>query len=101
MGLEICGKRVNLGGSERAKRNRAVAMMQEPITRKIYDVQSVFYDATFGRLVRTRIKRAIAHINIGAEDRVLDMGVGTGASLLYYPPDRGRIVGIDLSAGML
>jgi phosphatidylethanolamine/phosphatidyl-N-methylethanolamine N-methyltransferase len=75
-------------------------LMQEASTRKIYDVQSAFYDATFGRLVKRRIERAIEHMNISATDLVLDLGIGTGASLNYYP-DFGRIVGIDLSDGML
>jgi phosphatidylethanolamine/phosphatidyl-N-methylethanolamine N-methyltransferase len=75
--------------------------MQEASTRKIYDIHSVFYDATFGRLVKRRIERAINHMNIGRDDLVLDLGIGTGVSLNFYPTDRGRIVGIDLSAGML
>jgi phosphatidylethanolamine/phosphatidyl-N-methylethanolamine N-methyltransferase len=74
--------------------------MQEASTRKIYDVHSLFYDATFGRLVKRRIARAIEHMNICESDRVLDLGIGTGVSLNFYP-DRGRIVGVDLSAGML
>ena len=74
--------------------------MQEATTRKIYDVHAVFYDATFGRLVRKRIARAISHMNIGKEDVVLDLGIGTGVSLDYYPR-QGRIYGIDLSGGML
>jgi len=82
------------------EREDAVATMQEATTRKIYDVQSAFYDATFGRLVQQRIKRAIRHINIEETDKVLDLGIGTGASLQYYPK-RGRIIGIDLSSGML
>src|SRR5678815_5792452 len=75
--------------------------MQESSTKKIYDVHSLFYDATFGRLVKRRIERAINHMNIAEQDRVLDLGIGTGVSLTFYPPNRGRIVGIDLSAGML
>ena len=75
-------------------------MMQEASTRKIYDIHSMFYDATFGRLVRRRVAEAISHMNIGPEDRVLDLGIGTGASLNFYP-NRGHIVGIDLSSGML
>lgn len=75
--------------------------MQESSTKKIYDVHSLFYDATFGRLVRRRIANAISHMDIGPDDRVLDLGVGTGCSLSYFKPDRGRIVGIDLSSGML
>lgn len=75
--------------------------MQETSTKKIYDIQSVFYDATFGRLVKRRIERSLDHMNIAKDDLVLDLGIGTGASLNYYPTDRGRIVGIDLSNGML
>jgi phosphatidylethanolamine/phosphatidyl-N-methylethanolamine N-methyltransferase len=75
--------------------------MQESSTKKIYDVHSMFYDATFGRLVKRRIERAINHMNIAGHDRVLDLGIGTGVSLNFYPNDRGRIVGVDLSAGML
>ena len=75
--------------------------MQEHSTKKIYDVHSVFYDATFGRLVKRRIERAINHMNIQPDDRVLDLGIGTGVSLNFYPLDRGRIIGVDLSAGML
>jgi phosphatidylethanolamine/phosphatidyl-N-methylethanolamine N-methyltransferase len=74
--------------------------MQESSTKKIYDVHSMFYDATFGRLVKRRIERAINHMNIAETDRVLDLGIGTGVSLNFYP-NRGRIVGVDLSAGML
>jgi len=75
--------------------------MQEASTKRIYDVHSMFYDATFGRLVARRVAKAIGHMNINAEDCVLDLGIGTGMSLNYYPKDRGRIVGVDLSSGML
>jgi phosphatidylethanolamine/phosphatidyl-N-methylethanolamine N-methyltransferase len=75
-------------------------LMQESTTRGIYDFQSVFYDVTFGRLVRRRIARAISHMKIAPGERVLDMGIGTGASLDFYPR-HSQIVGIDLSGGML
>jgi phosphatidylethanolamine/phosphatidyl-N-methylethanolamine N-methyltransferase len=74
--------------------------MQESSTKVIYDIHSAFYDATFGRLVKRRIAQAIGHMNIADTDRVLDLGIGTGVSLNYYPK-KGRIVGVDLSAGML
>ncbi len=74
--------------------------MQESSTKKIYDVHSVFYDATFGRLVKRRIERAIDHMNVTPTDLVLDLGIGTGVSLNYYP-SHAQVVGIDLSAGML
>jgi phosphatidylethanolamine/phosphatidyl-N-methylethanolamine N-methyltransferase len=75
-------------------------VMREPSTRRIYDFQSLFYDNTFGKLVQRRISCAIAHIKIKPTDRVLDLGIGTGASLSYYPRE-GKIFGIDLSRGML
>lgn len=75
--------------------------MQESSTKKIYDIHSAFYDVTFGRLVRKRIRLAIQkHLNVGETDLVLDLGIGTGQSLNYYPR-HGRVVGVDLSAGML
>lgn len=74
--------------------------MQEATTRVIYDVQSLFYDKTFGALVKRHIKKAITHMDVRETDVVLDVGIGTGASLHFYP-DRGQIVGIDLSGGML
>ncbi|HET6248439.1 MAG TPA: methyltransferase domain-containing protein [Tepidisphaeraceae bacterium] len=75
--------------------------MQETSTKKIYDIHSMFYDATFGRLVKRRIAQGIAHMNIQRDDRVLDLGIGTGVSLNFYPHDRGKIFGVDLSGGML
>lgn len=74
--------------------------MREASTKRIYDVQSAFYDVTFGRLVRRRIRRAIEHLQITETDLVLDLGIGTGGSLPFYPR-RGRVLGIDLSDGML
>jgi phosphatidylethanolamine/phosphatidyl-N-methylethanolamine N-methyltransferase len=77
-----------------------MSLMQEESTKKIYDIHSGFYDVTFGRLVRRRVAAAISHMDIQPHHKVLDLGIGTGCSLNYYP-SRGRIVGIDLSSGML
>lgn len=74
--------------------------MQEPTTQRIYDAHSRFYDLFFGRLVRRRVSDAIRRMNIQPGETVLDLGVGTGVSLPFYP--RGaKVVGIDLSGGML
>ncbi|MGH7176096.1 MAG: class I SAM-dependent methyltransferase [Tepidisphaeraceae bacterium] len=74
--------------------------MHESSTKKIYDVHALFYDATFGRLVKRRIERAINHMSLAESDVVLDLGIGTGVSLNYYP-SHARVVGVDLSNGML
>jgi phosphatidylethanolamine/phosphatidyl-N-methylethanolamine N-methyltransferase len=74
--------------------------MKEASTRKIYDIQSIVYDYTFGKLVKKRISRAIEHMKIQPGETVLDIGVGTGGSLPFYP-EHGRVIGVDLSSGML
>jgi len=80
---------------------QAERAMKEPSTRKIYDVQASFYDKTFGKLVARRIKKAVSeHMNINPGDVVLDLGIGTGAALDYYS-NRGKVIGVDLSPGML
>ena len=76
------------------------ATMSEPATQQVYDGWSGFYDATFGRLVHKRQARAVRELRTKAGDRILDLGVGTGTSLLEYPRDV-EVVGLDLSPGML
>lgn len=74
--------------------------MKETSTRKIYDIQSIVYDYTFGKLVKKRISQAIEHMKIQPGETVLDIGVGTGGALPYYPR-HGKVMGVDLSSGML
>lgn len=74
--------------------------MQEGKTQRIYDVHSRFYDLWFGRLVKRRIRDSIGRMRLRGGQRVLDVGVGTGVSLPFYPSDV-RVIAVDLSAGML
>ena len=74
--------------------------MSEPSTGRIYDLWARAYDGTFGRLVHKRQIRAIRELRAAPGDRVLDLGIGTGMSLLDYDPGL-RVTGLDLSAGML
>ena len=71
-----------------------------PAAADAYDAWSRTYDATFGRLVHRRQSRAISELRLEPGMRVLDLGVGTGLSMSKYPAGT-RVVGIDLSAGML
>lgn len=76
------------------------ARMEESLTRKIYNIQSHFYDQLLANAIRKRQQDAISRMNIKAGDLVLDIGIGTGVSLESYPP-YCRVVGIDISEGML
>ncbi len=74
--------------------------MQEDSTRSIYNVWAHFYDQTMGRGVQRRQQLAIERMNIRPGERILDVGIGTGLSLDLYPR-HSRVVGIDISEGML
>ena len=74
--------------------------MIEAETRKTYDVWSKVYDNTFGVLVHRRQVRALQQLKLKPGDRVLDIGVGTGMTLIHYPKNV-TVIGMDLSGGML
>ena len=74
--------------------------MEEKTTRSIYNVWCYFYDVFWPSIVHRRTTRAIQRMAIRPDERVLDIGVGTGLALPSYP-NHARVVGIDLSEGML
>jgi phosphatidylethanolamine/phosphatidyl-N-methylethanolamine N-methyltransferase len=70
---------------------------------KAYDRWAPVYDKVFGKVFAqgraASIAAAEAHVG-PAGGRILDVGIGTGISLLSYRRVN-RIVGIDISVGML
>ncbi|MBI5233068.1 MAG: class I SAM-dependent methyltransferase [Deltaproteobacteria bacterium] len=68
--------------------------------KRIYALYSDVYDAIFKRFFYPRISHALKVMEIKPDQRVLDVGVGTGLSLSLYPA-HAKVVGIDLSAEML
>ncbi|NIP72356.1 MAG: methyltransferase domain-containing protein [Gammaproteobacteria bacterium] len=58
------------------------------------------YDAVFGPIFDPGRKTVVEKMNVGPGERVLEVGVGTGISLPYYPV-QASVVGIDLSPDML
>jgi phosphatidylethanolamine/phosphatidyl-N-methylethanolamine N-methyltransferase len=74
--------------------------MTERRTGRLYDRWSKVYDRTFVPMTLKRQRIAIAQLPLRPADRILDLGVGTGVTLSLYPRFV-RVVGMDLSGGML
>ncbi|HXI02671.1 MAG TPA: methyltransferase domain-containing protein, partial [Candidatus Saccharimonadales bacterium] len=67
---------------------------------RIYDSYSSVYDLIFRSILEPGRELAVHSLGIQPGDRVLEVGVGTGLSLPYYPPSC-EVTGIDISAAML
>ena len=67
---------------------------------KSYKRVSSFYDLTFGQVFRPGQKAIIKKMDCIDTDNVLEIGIGTGSSLQYYPQET-KVVGIDISPDML
>jgi ubiquinone/menaquinone biosynthesis C-methylase UbiE len=70
-------------------------------TQKRYDRRSGFYDLMEGAVERLIFRRLRKRLWEGVlSGRILEIGIGTGKNLPFHPGD-ARIVGVDLSPGML
>jgi len=67
---------------------------------RVYTHYSSVYDQTFGKAFDQSRESAVKGLHVSPNDHVLEVGVGTGMALPLYPT-HCRIVGIDLSEGML
>jgi phosphatidylethanolamine/phosphatidyl-N-methylethanolamine N-methyltransferase len=67
---------------------------------QIYSSYSHVYDLFFDTLLEPGRRRAIEALRIEPGDTILEVGVGTGLSLPYYPRSC-HIIGIDISSTML
>jgi phosphatidylethanolamine/phosphatidyl-N-methylethanolamine N-methyltransferase len=74
--------------------------MQKEQIKKIYSKYSPVYDVIFAQLFSPRIRLGLKRIGIKQGDRILEVGVGTGLSLPFYP-DNCNVVGIDITRKML
>ena len=68
--------------------------------KRIYAGYSNIYDFIFKNFFHPRHKHVIEQMNIRPDDKILDVGVGTGLALPLYP-DHCHVTGIDLSEEML
>lgn len=69
-----------------------------------YDRMSRYYDLFAGIFEKKYTNRALKRLNIKSGETVLEIGFGTGHSLVQIAErvgDQGKVYGIDLSTGML
>lgn len=74
--------------------------MDHDAIKKIYHGYSGVYDLIFKRLFFPRQRHAIEGMDIRPNEKILDVGIGTGLTLPIYPAF-AHITGIDLSRSML
>jgi phosphatidylethanolamine/phosphatidyl-N-methylethanolamine N-methyltransferase len=67
---------------------------------RLYSFYSPFYDYVFGMLLGPGRRKAFKYLNPRPYQQVLEIGVGPGSTLEFYPP-KTTIVGIDISASMI
>ena len=69
--------------------------------RRVYDAQAQDYDRVFAVAERRLLGHHRAWATSRAEGSVLELCVGTGLDLPLYGPRVERVLGVDLSEGML
>lgn len=67
---------------------------------RVYSSYAKVYDQIFGKIFHDGRENAVRLLNLSPGERVLEVGIGTGLALPFYPRSC-EIVGIDLSDGML
>lgn len=67
---------------------------------RVYSNYASVYDQIFGRIFHESRESTVRRLPVAHGERILEVGVGTGLSLPLYPR-HCRLVGIDLSDGML
>src|SRR6056297_4324268 len=58
------------------------------------------YDKIFGRIFEHGRKQVVEKMGFQDQDRVLEVGIGTGLAMDHYPPNTS-VYGIDISPHML
>ena len=83
-----------------ATRALSVTVVETDFVERVYEKIARVYDLTFGPTLHPGRLHAIERMKIQRNDRILEVGVGTGINAALYPRDC-RITGVDLSGKML
>jgi phosphatidylethanolamine/phosphatidyl-N-methylethanolamine N-methyltransferase len=87
-------------GADVGTRALSVTAVENDFVAKVYENIAWFYDWTFGPSLHPGRLQALQRMGIATNDRVLEVGVGTGINITLYPRDIA-LTGIDLSSSML
>lgn len=74
--------------------------MAEPHESRVYSDLAHFYDAIFGRVFVDHEHEVLGSLNLRPDQKILEVGVGTGIALEAYPR-YVHVIGIDPSQEML
>jgi phosphatidylethanolamine/phosphatidyl-N-methylethanolamine N-methyltransferase len=74
--------------------------MDEQSVVAAYKRMAKSYDRVFGAVFEPGRQLAVSKMGCKSGDRILEVGVGTGLSLVHYPEDV-KVTGIDVSPHML
>src|SRR4029077_14985857 len=86
--------------SDAATRQLSIMSLETDFVEGVYGKMASVYDLFFGLPLHHGRAAAIQRMGIKADDRVLEVGVGTGMSL-PLSPSRCAVTAIDLSDSML
>ncbi len=89
-----------VGGADVATRALSATVVENDFVEGVYDKLAKVYDLFFGPTLHPGRLKAIQRMSIQPDERVLEVGVGTGINLSLYPRDCA-ITGIDFSGSML
>jgi phosphatidylethanolamine/phosphatidyl-N-methylethanolamine N-methyltransferase len=87
-------------GSDVATRALSVTAVENDFVARVYEKLASVYDVVFGPTLHPGRLVARDRMGIKADDRILEVGVGTGINTSLYPKNC-HITGIDLSSSML
>jgi phosphatidylethanolamine/phosphatidyl-N-methylethanolamine N-methyltransferase len=67
---------------------------------RVYSNYATYYDLFFDEILKPGRREAVQALEVTSEQNILEVGIGTGLSLPYYP--KGCLItGIDISEDML
>jgi phosphatidylethanolamine/phosphatidyl-N-methylethanolamine N-methyltransferase len=87
-------------GSDVGTRALSVAAVENDFVERVYEKLSKVYDLIFGPTLHPGRVTALERMGIQPNDRILEVGVGTGINTSMYPRNC-QVTGVDLSSSML